>query len=114
MPGDWRISSAKSLLGVALLGRKKHAAAEPLPVQGYEEMKLREEKIPGGGTFLQAQTARRLVQLYEATNQPEKARAWREGRGPRQGNRTGQERRGGVDPAAPEIAVRRRAALLAD
>ena len=37
---------ARSLLGRALLGQKKHAEAEPLLLQGYEGVKQRAARIP--------------------------------------------------------------------
>jgi serine/threonine protein kinase len=71
-------SSARSLLGAALLGQKKYAEAEPLLMQGYDGMKAEEANILEIDKHKLSEAAERLVQLYEATNQPEKARAWRE------------------------------------
>ncbi len=73
--GFWRV---RSMLGGALQGQKKYTEAEPLLVRGYEGMKEREAKIPQLYKAELTKAAERLVQLYEATNQPEKARAWRE------------------------------------
>jgi tetratricopeptide (TPR) repeat protein len=79
MPDDWLRYNSLSMLGGALLGQKKYADAEPLLLQGYEGMKQRETKIPGHYRVVRlAEAAERLVRLYEATNQPEKARTWRE------------------------------------
>jgi tetratricopeptide (TPR) repeat protein len=77
LPDHWRRYIALSLLGGALLGQKKYAAAEPLLLQGYEGMKHREAQISGGASLL-VEASERLFRLYEATNQPEKARMWRE------------------------------------
>ena len=66
------------MLGGALLGQKKYAEAEPLLLQGYEGMKQREAQIPQAGKVRLAEATERLVRLYEATNQPENARTWRE------------------------------------
>src|SRR5262249_32000840 len=71
-------SSVRSLLGAALLGQKKYAEAEPLLIQGYDGIKAEEANIREDDKRVLNQAAERLVQLYEATNQPEKARAWRE------------------------------------
>jgi serine/threonine protein kinase/lipoprotein NlpI len=78
IPDDWLRYNALSMLGGALLGQKKYAEAEPLLLQGYEGMKQRETKIPSQGKVRLVETAERLVRLYEATNQPENARTWRE------------------------------------
>ncbi len=67
-----------SLLGEALLGQQRYAEAEPLLLQGYEGMKPREAPWPAAGKTRLAEAAERLVRLYEATGQPEKARAVRE------------------------------------
>jgi WD40 repeat protein len=78
MPDDCRRFFALSLLGGALLGQKKYTEAEPLLLQGYEGMKQREAQFPQRGKRLLSETVERLVRLYEATNQPDKARTWRE------------------------------------
>jgi serine/threonine protein kinase/tetratricopeptide (TPR) repeat protein len=66
------------ILGAAILGQHKYAAAEPLLLEGYEGMKHWEP-------FLFANDKRRLseaiewvVRFYEVANQPEKASEWRE------------------------------------
>jgi len=46
---------------------------------GYEGMKQREAKIPEQGKPRLTEAMKRLVQLYEARDQPEKAAAWRRG-----------------------------------
>jgi tetratricopeptide (TPR) repeat protein len=73
----WLRFNAQSMLGEALLGEKKYAEAEPLLLQGYEGMRHRERKIPAIGRIRLPEAAERLVHLYEATNQPEKAKKWR-------------------------------------
>ena len=62
----------------APLGQKKYAEAEPLLREGYEGMKRREGQIPLVGKARLTEAAERLVQLYEATNRPEKAGHWRQ------------------------------------
>ncbi len=79
MPENWLRYNAASMLGGALLGQKKYAAAEPLLLQGYEGLKQHEDKILAGYKDIRlTEAAERLVRLYEATKQPEKAAAWRE------------------------------------
>jgi serine/threonine protein kinase/regulator of sirC expression with transglutaminase-like and TPR domain len=81
MPGNWVRYNAVGMLGGALQGQKKYIEAEPLLLQGYQGMKERESQIPTGstaGSTRLPEAAERLARLYEATNQPEKAREWRE------------------------------------
>jgi lipopolysaccharide biosynthesis regulator YciM len=77
-PDAWTTFNSKSMLGASLLGQQKYAAAEPLLLQGYEGLKQREAKIPP--LFKQArltEALERLVRLYEATGQKDKADEWR-------------------------------------
>jgi tetratricopeptide (TPR) repeat protein len=48
-PDEWTTFNAQSMLGEALYGQQKHAAAESLLVKGYEGMKKLEPKLPGSG-----------------------------------------------------------------
>jgi hypothetical protein len=61
------------MLGGSLLGQKKFAEAEPLLRSGYEGMKQREDRMPAEGRARLQENLQRLVRLYEATGQPEKA-----------------------------------------
>ena len=76
-PDAWTTFNTLSLLGGSLLGQKKYADAEPLLLKGYEGMKAREKAIPPQGATRLPEAARRLVELYEATGDPEKAAKWR-------------------------------------
>jgi hypothetical protein len=76
-PEEWNTFHAKSLLGGSLLGQQKYAEAEPLLVQGYEGLKQREAKIPANGKVRLTEALERLVQLYDATGQKDKAHEWR-------------------------------------
>jgi hypothetical protein len=67
-----------SMVGGALLGQHKYAEAEPFLVQGYEGMKQREAIILCEFKTWLTDAGERLIRYYEATNQPEKAREWRE------------------------------------
>ena len=67
-----------SLLGAALLGQKKYTEAEPLLLQGYEGLKEWERTLGAPWNWRVTEAAQHLVDFYEATNQPEKARVWRE------------------------------------
>ncbi len=76
-PVAWTTFNTKSMLGMALLGQKKYAEAEPLLLAGYDGMKRQEDKIPAQGKVRLTEAAVRLVQLYEATGKPGEAAKWR-------------------------------------
>jgi tetratricopeptide (TPR) repeat protein len=78
LPDHWLRYNTLSMLGGALLGQQKYAAAEPLLLQGYEGMKQRRAQLPLEDMVRLVEATERLIRLYEATNQPEKARMWRE------------------------------------
>jgi serine/threonine protein kinase/tetratricopeptide (TPR) repeat protein len=67
-----------NLLGGVLCGQERYSEAEPLLLQGYEETKKREALMNANWRTRLPQAGERVVLFYEATNQPEKARAWRE------------------------------------
>jgi tetratricopeptide (TPR) repeat protein len=65
-----------SILGAVFLGQKKYVEAEPLLLKGYEGLRHWQNH------FLEAkwrmtEVGRWIVYLYDASNQPEKARMWR-------------------------------------
>jgi hypothetical protein len=66
-----------SLLGGALLGRSRHAEAEPLLVAGYEGMNGRGARLPVPDLPGLLEAAERVVRLYEEWNKPDQARAWK-------------------------------------
>src|SRR5262249_3524756 len=76
-PNDWRRFNAESELGASLLGQKKYAEAEPLVLKGYLGMKTRETLIPANQQMRRGWAGIRIVQLYEAWSQPEKAAEWK-------------------------------------
>jgi non-specific serine/threonine protein kinase/serine/threonine-protein kinase len=76
-PEAWTTFNTKSVLGAALLSQKKNADAEPLLLAGYEGMKEREAKIPAMSKAHLTKALERLVKLYDATGQKEKAAEWR-------------------------------------
>jgi serine/threonine protein kinase/tetratricopeptide (TPR) repeat protein len=77
-PDAWHRFHASSLLGAVFLAQQKYAEAEPLLVYGHDGMQERAAKAPDilGQSSLTDAIAR-LVQLYEATNRPDKAKVWR-------------------------------------
>ncbi len=76
-PDDWQTSSARSMLGGALLGQKKLAQAEPLLLDGYRGMKEREASIPPQSATRILESLELLVQLYGAKGDATEAAAWR-------------------------------------
>jgi serine/threonine protein kinase len=69
----WTTFQAQSLLGGSLLGQQKYADAEPLLRQGYEGMKQREAQIRVAVKIRLTEALERLVRLYDATGQKDKA-----------------------------------------
>jgi tetratricopeptide (TPR) repeat protein len=67
----------ESVLGAILLGQQRYAEAELLILQGYEGIKKR-EKTHYFEEIELIEAGDRVVRFYEATNQSEKARAWRQ------------------------------------
>jgi tetratricopeptide (TPR) repeat protein len=78
-PGAADTFLAQSLLGAALLGRKKYAEAEPQLRAGFEGLDALARKDPLAAPR-RNEAAARVVQLYEAWGKPERARAWRDKR----------------------------------
>jgi tetratricopeptide (TPR) repeat protein len=74
--GSWPFH-ARSLLGGSLLGQKKYAEAEPLLLEGYEGLRPGMTKGPAVAARYETDALERLVQLYEATDQPARAAEWR-------------------------------------
>jgi tetratricopeptide (TPR) repeat protein len=77
LPDAWERFLALSLLGGSLLGQQKYAEAEPLVLRGYEGMRQREAKMPADAKKYLTETLDRLVQLYDAWGQKDKADEWR-------------------------------------
>jgi hypothetical protein len=75
-PDAWNTFNVQSLLGGALLGQKKYAAAEPLLLAGYQGMKQREKEIPPQGATRIPDALDRLIALYTATNKPHELKKW--------------------------------------
>ncbi|HQR06485.1 MAG TPA: serine/threonine-protein kinase [Gemmatales bacterium] len=75
-PDKWRTFNMQSLLGGALLGQKKYAAAEPLLLKGYEGMKKREKDIPLQGKPRLPEALDRLIQFYTETTKADEVKKW--------------------------------------
>jgi hypothetical protein len=72
--GDVKYPYCVGIWGAVLLGQAKYAEAEPLLLKGYEGLK----QVEPLRRRMKADVGRWIVRLYEATDQPEKAREWRE------------------------------------
>ena len=75
-PQAWTTFSTKALLGVALLGQKNFADAEPLMLAGIEGMKQRETTIPPAAKDRIPETIDSLIELYTALGKTESAEKW--------------------------------------
>ncbi len=75
-PDLWSTFNSRSLLGGALLGRKKYPEAEPMLRQGYEGMKARAKTIPPPAAVRLPEAVDRLIDLYTATNKPDEVKKW--------------------------------------
>jgi len=74
----WLTSYGKSMLGAALLGRKKYAEAEPLLIEGYEGLQQHADKIPKERRRrCFADAADHLIALYTATKKPDAVKKWK-------------------------------------
>jgi hypothetical protein len=78
MPENWLRFNAASMLGGALLGQKKYDEAKPFLLAGYEGMKKHKNQVPPDDGTRLAKAGERIVRLFEATNQSEQARLWKE------------------------------------
>ena len=75
-PDSAKTFDTKSMVGAALLGQKKFSEAEPLLLSGYQGMKQNEATIPPPYKIRLIEALERLVQLYEATGNKDKAKEW--------------------------------------
>jgi tetratricopeptide (TPR) repeat protein len=74
----WTTFNAQSILGEALAGQQKYAEAEPLLLAGYRGMTESAAPIPQSFRTVRLMEAlERLVQLYDALGQKDKADQWR-------------------------------------
>ncbi|HEV3022691.1 MAG TPA: tetratricopeptide repeat protein, partial [Pirellulales bacterium] len=76
-PDIWTTFNTRSMLGGALAGQEKCAEAEPLLVAGYTGMNERRDQVPEQGKVRLTQAVERLVDLYDALAQEDKADEWR-------------------------------------
>ncbi len=77
-PDDWTTFDTMSMLGQALLDQRKFAEAEPLLIEGYEGLQKRKDSIPPQDAPRITKALERIVNLYEAWGQEDKAIKWRQ------------------------------------
>jgi tetratricopeptide (TPR) repeat protein len=76
VPDAWYTYYTQVMLGDALLGQKKYSEAEQLLLSGYKGMNQRADNIRDREKLFR-ETIQYLIQLYEATSQPDKAVEWK-------------------------------------
>jgi hypothetical protein len=76
-PDSWSTFNTRSVFGGALLGQKRHDAAEPLLRTGYDGMVRRADKIPLRNRVRVREALDRLIAFTEATNRADDAKAWK-------------------------------------
>ncbi|HEV2845067.1 MAG TPA: serine/threonine-protein kinase, partial [Thermoanaerobaculia bacterium] len=69
----WRVADAESVLGSSLAAQGRYDEAEPLLLASYPILR----KDTGGGALYAPAALRRIVDLYEAWGQPERAASYR-------------------------------------
>jgi hypothetical protein len=74
---DWHTYEAASLLGRFLLIRKDYVAAEPYLLRGFEGLEAREARIPAPSRQRIVEARARIIELYDAWGQPDRAEEWR-------------------------------------
>ena len=66
-----------SMLGGALLNQKKYSDAESLLLDGYQGMKARKQTIPPNGIVRLTEALDRLIDLFEAIDQPDEVKKYK-------------------------------------
>ncbi|MGC0772567.1 MAG: serine/threonine-protein kinase [Candidatus Acidiferrum sp.] len=74
---DWQRFSIESELGASLAGQKRYAEAEPLLLEGYQQMLARKHLIAVPDQYHLKRAQEWLVQLYVDWGKPENAAEWR-------------------------------------
>jgi eukaryotic-like serine/threonine-protein kinase len=76
LPDQWLTFNTRSVLGSILLAQEKYAEAETFLLSGYDGLKQQLDALPAAGKLCLSNSLDRLVRLYKATGQPEKAAEW--------------------------------------
>jgi tetratricopeptide (TPR) repeat protein len=76
-PGGWKAGWAKSLLGGALLGKRRYSDAEQVLVAGCEAIRREEKSLPAHFRPRVGEVVGWLVRLYDESDRPGEAAKWR-------------------------------------
>ncbi len=76
-PDEWWRFHTMSQLGAALAGQKRYLEAEPMLVGGHAGLRARAARLPTARKTLLAESAGRVVALYDAWGRTEEAVEWR-------------------------------------
>lgn len=76
LPDAWHTFHNRAQLGEVLSDQKKYGEAEPFLLTGFEGMEQRADHVRDRRKVF-SETIRNLIQLYEATGQPDKATDWK-------------------------------------
>jgi hypothetical protein len=76
-PDIWERYGCQSLLGESLANQKKFVEAEPLLLSGYNGMVQRQASIPVPDRVDLSEAGARIVRMYQAWGQLDKAADWR-------------------------------------
>jgi serine/threonine protein kinase/tetratricopeptide (TPR) repeat protein len=77
IPNEWSRFNTMSQLGGVLSRQGRHGEAEPLVVAGYEGLNARVERLTPIARVRFSEAAARVVAVFEAAGQREKALEWR-------------------------------------
>lgn len=81
IPGDWRLTNARSVLGESLRGLGRAAEAETMLQEAHQQLR---EQLAGFPAYAVAnfvgQSFDRLIRFYETQQRPDDAQVWREQR----------------------------------
>lgn len=73
---DWRANAARSVLGAALLGQKRHEDARPFLQEGYAGLNGRWRIIPFSDRTRVRESIMRLIEYYEAIGDADGRTEW--------------------------------------
>ena len=77
MPDDWRLAEARTVLGEVLVARNDFSRAEPLLLDGWQQLDEKRQEIkPTERVPILRDSLRRLVRLYQQSEQPAEVQRW--------------------------------------
>ena len=77
MPDDWRLAEARTVLGEVLVARSDFSAAEPLLLDGWQQLDQQRQEIkPTERVPILRDAIRRLVRFYQQSEQSAEVQRW--------------------------------------